>query len=69
MGYMKRIDIEAQNIFEGKIYLSLDLLEKSIDGLFQQLERERNPYNQELLLESITRCYNVYSLMQIDFWC
>lgn len=68
MGYMKRIDIDAQNIFEEKISFLLDNLEDSIDELFKQLERAENLYTEHLLIESIGRCYYMYSLIQTEFW-
>lgn len=68
MGYMKDIDIQTQNIFEGKIHLSIEFLELQIDDLFKRLAHETDITNQYVLIESINRCYNVYSLMQIEFW-
>lgn len=68
MGCMKEIDIQTQNIFEGVIRLSFDFLESQIDDLFKQLENEKDITNQYVLIESINRCYNVYSLMQMEFW-
>lgn len=68
MGYMKEIDIQAENVFEGEIILTLAILEKQINNLVKELEQEKNVLNQEVLIESIIRCYHVYSMMQIEFW-
>lgn len=66
MGYMNEISIEAQNIFEGKIFYLMDNIETEIEDLVNTSEGTK--IKQEAIIDAIIRLYQIYQMIQIDLW-
>ena len=66
MGYMNEISIEAQNIFEGKIFYLMDNIETEIEDLVNTSEGTK--IKQEAIIDAIIRLYQIYQIIQIDLW-
>ena len=66
MGYMNKICIESQNIYEDVIFSLLDKIEIDIQNLLDL--KFPNESLQESIIDAIIRLYEIYQIIQVDLW-
>ena len=66
MGYMNKICIESQNIYEDVIFSLLDKIEIDIQNLLDL--KFPNESLQESIIDAVIRLYEIYQIIQVDLW-